>query len=132
VNYEYVSYPLSTLAPATVRGLANSPTTADSVLRFALPAGSNPNGETLDLRLAGLSAADRRLLYGEFYYNVSGSILVIARKNHLDRWAVDTTQSKNRRIHGLSGLAINKERSDGYQNVTSWGSNPHQQGDEII
>jgi secreted PhoX family phosphatase len=82
------------------------------------------------LRLAGLSAADRRLLYGEFYYNVGGSILLIARKNDLDRWAVDTTQSKNRRIHGLSGLAINKERSDGYKNVTSWGSNPHQQGDE--
>jgi uncharacterized protein len=42
VNHEYVSYPLSTLAPATVRGLANSPTTAESVLGFALPAGSNP------------------------------------------------------------------------------------------
>jgi secreted PhoX family phosphatase len=30
----------------------------------------------------------------------------------------------------LSGIAINGQRSDGYQSVTSWGPAPHQQGDD--
>ena len=36
----------------------------------------------------------------------------------------------NRRIHGLSGLGINAERTDGYQNVTSWGTRSHQIGNQ--
>ena len=36
---------------------------------------------------------------------------------------------KNRRLHGLSGLALNAERTDGYQGVIAWGGAPRQQGD---
>jgi secreted PhoX family phosphatase len=47
------------------------------------------------------------------------------------RFKVVEGDGHNRRIHGLSGLAINAERTDGYQGVTSWASPPlpHQQGD---
>jgi secreted PhoX family phosphatase len=129
VNHEYVSYPFSTLSPGIVGGLASSPTSHELVLGFALPVGSAPSAPTLAGRLAGLSAEERRLLYGEFYYNQGGSALRIARQNDQDQWEVVPRSARNRRIHGLSGLAINAERTDGYETVTSWGAAPHQQGD---
>jgi secreted PhoX family phosphatase len=130
VNHEYVSYPASTLTPGIPGGLQGSPTTAELVLGFALPVGSTPAGATLAARLAGLSAAERRLLYGELYYNQGGSVLLIARRDRRHRWAVTPFHAKNRRIHGLSGLAINAARTDAYQAVTGWGPSPHQQGDD--
>lgn len=129
VNHEYVSYPASRLSPGTVAGLGNSPTTDNALLGFSFPTGSASNAATLALRLAGLDATQRRQLYGEFYYNQGGSILVISRRNRHDEWEVVKHHAKNRRIHGLSGLAINGGRTDGYQTVTSWGPSPHEQGD---
>jgi uncharacterized protein len=130
VNHEYVSYPASTLSPGIVAGLANSPTSAHAVLGFSFPIGSTPTAPTLAERLPGLAAAERRQLYGEFYYNQGGSILLISRRSPGDHWAVVSRFPKNRRIHGLSGLAINAGRGDGYASVTSWGVGPHQQGDD--
>lgn len=130
VNHEYVSYPISALAPAVAAGLQNSPTTDGIVLGVSLPVGSAPGAATLAERLAGLSAEERRLLYGEFLYNQGGSVLVISRYGRRDQWRVEEFHSKNRRIHGLSGLAINAGRSDGYQSVTAWGSSAHAKGDE--
>ena len=129
VNHEYVSYPASTLAPGIMGGLQNSPTTDYLVLGFSFPKGSTPTATTLALRLAGLSAKERRQLYGEFYYNLGGSVLVISRYNHRDQWEVSSGHPQNRRLHGLSGLAINATRTDGYVTVTSWGPSPHEQGD---
>ena len=129
VNHEYVSYPASTLASGIIGGLQNSPTTDNLVLGFSFPKGSTPMADTLALRLAGLSPGERRQLYGEFCYNVGGSILVITRHNRKDQWEVSQFHPKNRRIHGLSGLAINATRTDGFQTVTSWGPSAHEQGD---
>ena len=75
--------------------------------------------DTLALRLAGLSPGERQL-YGEFYYNVGGSILVITAQPQGAVGGVPVPP-KNRRIHGLSGLAINATRTDGFETVTSWG-----------
>jgi secreted PhoX family phosphatase len=130
VNHEYVSYPASRLSPGIVAGLGNSPTTDQQFLGFSFPTGSAGNAATLALRLAGLSASDRRLLYGEFYYNMGGSILLVSDRNRHQHWEVLSRSSKNRRIHGLSGLAINGQRTDAYKDVTSWGSDPHQRGDD--
>ena len=130
VNHEYVSYPASTLTPGILDGLQNSPTTASIVLGLNLPTGSAPTATTLALRLAGLTDAERRQLYGEFYYNLGGSVLVISRHSRKDQWEVSQGHPKNRRLHGLSGLAINATRTDGFETVTSWGPNPHEQGDD--
>jgi secreted PhoX family phosphatase len=120
VNHEYMSYPASTLAPAIPGRLQNSPTTDYLVLGFSFPKGSTPTATTLALRLAGLSAEERRQLYGEFYYNLGGSVLVISRHNHREQWEVSPWHPKNCRLHGLSGLAINATHTDGYATVTSW------------
>lgn len=106
VNHEYVSYPISPVAPETDPALAAFGSTAPTVLGLDL---STRNRATL----------------GEFLYNLGGSILFI-RKGADGRFAVESGNSFNRRIHGLSGLGINAERSDGYQSVTSWGN---RQGD---
>ena len=140
INHEYVSFPASRLTPGIVAGLGNSETTDDDVLgpAGAFPTGSNSNGANLVLRLAGLSAAERRQLYGEFYYNQGGSILVISRQNRRDEWEVIKYHTRNRRVHGMSGLAINASRPatdlrfDGvpYKDITSWGTTEHQEGDD--
>jgi len=130
VNHEYVSYPASTLVSGIVGGLQNSPSTDNTVLGFSFPKGSAPTAATLALRLAGLSAAERRQLYGEFYYNLGGSILVISRHSRKDQWEVSPLHPKNRRLHGLSGLAINATRTDGFETVTAWGPSEHEQGDD--
>ncbi len=106
VNHEYVSYPTSALATESPTDLAGFPESFTSVI------GYTP------------TTKDRTLL-GEFLYNMGGSILRISRKIRGGRFAV-VSDPKNRRIHTLSGLGINSERTDAYQSVTSWGTKSYQ------
>ena len=106
VNHEYVSYPLSVLL-ANNEDLIGFPTSDRLVLDQDL---SSPTRATL----------------GEFLYNLGGSIVRIT-KNRDGDFVVRRNAQINRRIHGLSGLAINGDRTDGYESVTSWGS---RQGDD--
>ena len=106
VNHEYVSYPLSVLL-ANNEDLIGFPTTDRLVLDQDL---SSPTRTTL----------------GEFLYNLGGSIVRVT-KNREGNFVVRQNAQINRRIHGLSGLAINGDRTDGYESVTSWGS---RQGDD--
>ena len=117
VNHEYVSFPISTLAPGTPSDLATFPTSFAAVIGFSLPTATS---------VSALSPTDRRLLFGEFLYNLGGSVVRI-QKNRQGRYQVQR-DPRNRRLTGLSGLAINKTRSDAYKNVTFWGVAPHQQG----
>jgi len=111
-NHEYVSYPFLFVAPESTRDLAGFPTAYSLVIGRNLPEDRN-NIEVL----------------GEFMYNVGGSVVRIARPNRSGRFAV-VRDSKNRRIHGLSGLGINSQRSDKYKNVTAWGNKSYQKGDD--
>ena len=114
VNHEYVSYPISLYAPGTdAEDLAEFPISYPQVIGQSVPE------DPTDIKLLG-----------EFLYNLGGSVLRIARNNRNGRYAVIPSDSKNRRIHGLSGLGINSQRSDGYQKVTSWGSKSYQKGDQ--
>ena len=112
VNHEYVSYPFSFLAPGTPADLSGFPTSYPLVIGQDLP-----NDQT------------SIELLGEFMYNMGGSVVRISRSNSNGRFAV-LSDTKNRRIHGLSGLAINSQRSDPYQTITSWGSKSYQKGDQ--
>ncbi|MCV3214913.1 PhoX family phosphatase [Plectonema radiosum NIES-515] len=111
-NHEYVSYPFLFVAPETPSDLAGFPTAYSLVIGQNLPE-DRTNIEVL----------------GEFMYNIGGSIVRIYRRNPSGRFAV-VRDPKNRRIHGLSGLGINSDRSDAYKNVTSWGSKSYQKGDD--
>ncbi len=104
-NHEYVSYPISPLLGDD--DLAGFPTTDQLVLGLDL---SQPSVFTL----------------GEFAYNQGGSVVRITKSN--GRYA-PVADGANRRIHLLSGLGLNSERSDGYQRVTSWGTASYQTGD---
>jgi hypothetical protein len=119
VNHEYVSFPISELAPETPKDVIGLPTAFASVIGWTLPTTrDNPN--------------DRILVDGEFLYNLGASIVRVSRRNYPkrgDRFAV-VKDPNNRRIHGLSGLGINKERKDDYKNVTAWGTRSYQQGDQ--
>ncbi|NEQ36217.1 MAG: PhoX family phosphatase [Okeania sp. SIO3I5] len=105
-NHEYVSYPISSLLGGD--DLAGFPTTDQLVLGLDL---SQPTLFTL----------------GEFAYNQGGSIVRITKSNGRYTPVADDA---NRRVHLLSGLGINSERSDGYQSVTSWGTASYQTGDQ--
>jgi len=116
INHEYISYPFSELAPEIPSDLKGQgfPTTFASVIGWSLP--SERNIET----------------DGEFLYNLGASIIRISRRNRSnrsDKFQV-VKDPNNRRIHGLSGLGINSQRTDDYKSVTAWGSRPHQQGDQ--
>lgn len=111
VNHEYVSFPISGLAPETPADVQALTTTFTPVIGRSLPSSRNLE------------------LDGEFLYNLGGSIIRISRRNTARRFVV-VADAKNRRIHGLSGLGINSERNDVYQNITAWGSRSYQQGDE--
>ncbi|MGB7442511.1 MAG: alkaline phosphatase PhoX [Coleofasciculaceae cyanobacterium] len=117
VNHEYVSFPISDLAPGTPPDLVGTPTTFEEVIGYPLPA-------TLDPAAGGIETR------GEFYYNVGGSVIRLTRPNRSGRFQVNVNDPNNRRIHGLSGLGINAERTDGFQTVTAWGARPHQIGDQ--
>jgi len=112
VNHEYVSYPFSALAPGAPADLAGLPTS------YPLVIGSELSNDRTSVELLG-----------EFLYNMGGSIVRIAKGNKNENYTV-VRDARNRRIHGLSGLGINRERSDSYNNVTTWGSKSYQQGDE--
>ncbi|WP_017315662.1 PhoX family protein [Mastigocladopsis repens] len=114
-NHEYISYPFSTTVPGftTDSGLEGFPTSYPLVI-----------GEDLPEDRTSIE------LLGEFMYNIGGSIVRISREDRNGRFAVVSGDSKNRRIHGLSGLAINSQRNDSYKNVTSWGSKSYQKGDQ--
>jgi secreted PhoX family phosphatase len=111
-NHEYVSYPFLFITPETPSDLAGFPTSYSAVIGQNLP-------------------EDRTSIevLGEFMYNIGGSIVRISRRNPSERFRV-VRDRKNRRVHGLSGLGINSDRSDAYKNVTSWGSKSYQKGDD--
>ncbi|MFQ4141171.1 PhoX family phosphatase [Chlorogloeopsis sp. ULAP02] len=111
-NHEYVSYPISTVAPGTPSNLAEFPETYSLVVGQDLPQDKT-----------------NILVLGEFMYNLGGSVVRISRSNSNRRFAV-VRDPKNRRIHGLSGLGINRQRTDGYEKVTAWGSKSYQKGDD--
>lgn len=111
VNHEYVSFPISGLAPETPSDVQALTTTFTPVIGRSLPSSRNLE------------------LDGEFLYNLGGSITRISRRNIARRFVV-VADAKNRRIHGLSGLGINSQRSDGYQSITAWGGRSYQQGDQ--
>ena len=110
VNHEYVSYPISSLAPEVAADLASLSASYLLVIGRELP-----NTKNLEL-------------LGEFLYNLGGSVVRLQRDDS-GRFQVQK-DTKNRRLHGLSGLGVNKERTDGFQNVTAWGSSDYQQGDD--
>ncbi|MEG3833303.1 MULTISPECIES: PhoX family phosphatase [unclassified Microcoleus] len=107
VNHEYVSFPMSKEAPDTPSDLASFPTTERAVLGIDL---SVKNRDTI----------------GEFLYNLGGSIVRITKQAN-GRFQAIAGDPLNRRIHGLSGLGINSQRTDKYKDVTSWGT---RQGDD--
>ncbi|KAM3114075.1 PhoX family protein [Phormidesmis sp. 146-33] len=110
VNHEYASFPISRFAPEAP---------ADITEAFQ---------ESGPIVIPGFPTVKGRELSGEFLYNLGGSIVRIAQGRNR-RYAV-VKDSKNRRLHGLSGLGINRDRSDSYSAVTSWGSKSYQQGDQ--
>lgn len=109
VNHESVSFPFS-VTPDTSEDLRSTPTTYPLVIGQNLPD---------DLNLEAL---------GEFLYNMGGSVVRVAQENPSGRFVV-RSDGKNRRIHGLSGLGINRQRSDKYQSIIAWGSRSYQKGD---
>ena len=111
VNHEYLSYPISFLAPEAPEDVEGFPTSAQPVLGRSLPNTKN------------------RELLGEFLYNMGGSILRLTKSERDGCYSV-IRDPKNRRIHTLSGLGINSQRSDAYKTVTSWGSRSYQKGDQ--
>ena len=106
VNHEYVSFPMSKVAPEAASDVESFPASDRAVLGIDL---SVKNQATL----------------GEFLYNVGGSIVRITKQAN-GRFQAIAGDPLNRRIHGLSGLAINSQRTDKYKDVTSWGT---RQGD---
>jgi uncharacterized protein len=115
VNHEYVSYPISRFAPEAPADVQSNsfPETGPLVVPgFPTPANSN------DVALRG-----------EFMYNQGMSVVRLTRSSQTGRYAA-VRDAKNRRVHGLSGLGINSQRTDGYQTITSWGSKSYQTGDQ--
>ncbi len=107
VNHEYVSFPMSKVAPETASDVASFPATDRAVLGIDL-------------------SVKNRATLGEFLYNLGGSIVRITKQAN-GRFGAIARDPLNRRIHGLSGLGINSQRSDTYKSVTSWGT---RQGDD--
>ncbi|MCC3421328.1 MAG: PhoX family phosphatase [Microcoleus sp. PH2017_01_SCD_O_A] len=102
VNHEYISFPMSKVAPEAPADVASFPATDRAVLG-------------LDL------SVKNRATLGEFLYNLGGSIVRITKQAD-GRFRAIARDSLNRRIHGLSGLGINSQRADKYKDVTSWGT----------
>jgi uncharacterized protein len=119
VNHEYISFPMSLGAPET-----------PATLQAARPMTSFPAVVGFDIDGPRVPQETR---WGEFLYNMGGTIVRL-RKRHSGRYA-PVADRRNRRLHGLSGLALNAGRSDlrpdgtPFSSLTSWGDRPHQQGD---
>jgi secreted PhoX family phosphatase len=124
VNHEYISFPFSPLAPEAPVDVRTSLGTFAAVV-------GNEIGTTLPTKPRSSDRNDnsRRLLDGEFLYNLGVSFVRIKRSAN-GRFIAVKTDPLNRRVHGLSGLGINSTRTDGYQNVTTWGTNSYQVGDQ--
>lgn len=125
VNHEYTSYPFHQLSPATNSGFGAADATAanrtfEAATGLQLPSVGNINA---------LTAEQKRKLYGEQGYNCGMSVVRVKRRESRGRLEVVAKDWRNRRVHLLSGLAVNKWRTDGYKDVTSWGPSPHEQGD---
>jgi uncharacterized protein len=121
VNHEYVSFPLSLGAPETPATLqAADPRPATS---FPAVVGFDIDGPTVP----------QGTRWGEFLYNMGGTVVRL-RKGQDGRYAA-VADRRNRRLHGLSGLALNAGRGDvrpdgtAFSTLVSWGDRPHQQGD---
>ena len=127
INHEYTSYPFHQLCPATNTGFGNGdPTAANrtfeaSVAGIVLPSKAN---------IFDLTADEKRKLFGEQCYNMGLSVLRVKRRDFRGRLDVVEGDRHNRRVHLLSGLGVNKNRSDGYQNVFGWGPTAHETGDD--
>jgi secreted PhoX family phosphatase len=117
VNHEYVGFPISPFAPDTPQSIVDG--VAAGTLKAA---GSLVLGD-------GFPRVINRTLLGEFYYNTGVSVLRIGKRDN-GRYSVNNGNPVNRRIHGLSGLGINSQRTDAYQSVTSWGTKNYQKGDQ--
>jgi hypothetical protein len=107
VNHEYVSFPMSKVTPELPSDLAPFPATDRAVLGIDL-------------------SVKNRATLGEFLYNLGGSIVRITKQAD-GKFQAIARDPLNRRIHGLSGLGINSQRTDAYRSVTSWGT---RQGDD--
>ncbi|MBD2120679.1 PhoX family phosphatase [Trichocoleus sp. FACHB-262] len=112
VNHEYISFPFSGLAPEAPTDVQGTPSSYPLVVGQDLP-------NTKNLQL-----------FGEFLYNIGGSVVRISRQSRSDRFSVVKGDANNRRLHGLSGLGINSQRSDAYKGITAWGTQSYQQGDQ--
>lgn len=111
INHEYTSFPFSPSSPGTSSSLADSPSSFEPIIGYPL----TTDNTTVTFR-------------GETLYNQGGTIVRI-QKGTDGRYAV-VNDNLNRRIHGLSGLALNAERTDIPGLPTSWGTDgSHQIGD---
>jgi uncharacterized protein len=110
INHEYVGYPISRFAPEIPADIdASFPEAGPKVI-------------------PGFPTTKNRELLGEFLYNMGGTIVRL-KKNNSGRYQVQS-DARNRRLHALSGLGINAQRTDAYKSVTSWGSKSYQKGDQ--
>jgi secreted PhoX family phosphatase len=126
VNHEYTSYPFHQLSPATNTGFGNGDPSAlnrtfEAATGLTLPSAKN---------IFDLDATQKRQLYGEQCYNIGLSVVRVKRRERRGRLHVVSGDWRNRRVHLLSGLAINAERADAYSGVTSWGPTAHEKGDD--
>jgi len=125
-NHEYTSYPFHQLCPAANTGFGNADPgpgnrTFEAATGLVLPSKAT---------IFDLTPAEKQQLYGEQCYNLGLSVLRVRRQYSRGELAVVSGDGHNRRVHLLSGLAINKDRTDGYQNVLGWGPTPHETGDD--
>jgi uncharacterized protein len=126
INHEYTSYPFHQLCPAVNTGFGNADPgpenrTFEAAIGLVLPSKAN---------IFDLTPDEKRQLYGEQCYNVGLSVLRVRRERFRGKLDVVPGDWRNRRVHLLSGLAVNKDRTDGYQNVVGWGPTPHETGDD--
>jgi hypothetical protein len=132
VNHGAIAYPFHEASPGAPvecetgrSAFAPGMRSFDSVIGFALPTVA-----------PGASPGTQRMLVGESLYNSGVSVLRIRRRTRGGQFVVVPRAVGSRRIHGLSGLAINAGRADAYAGVTRWsadGADPlvaaHQRGD---
>ena len=126
VNHEYTSYPFHQLRPGTNTGFGNADhglgnRTFEAATGLVLPNEAN---------IFDLTPEAKRQLYGEQCYNMGLSVLRVRRKHFRSELDVVSGDWRNRRVHLLSGLAVNQDRTDGYQTVVGWGPTPHETGDD--
>lgn len=110
INHEFVSHPFSLMAEDLSGKSDGTGGVFETFVGFPLPPDHTHEK------------------FGEMLYNLGGSAVRLRRENN-GRLAAIAGHPLNRRLHGLSGLAINAERSDHYKNVTAWGARAHQIGD---